>query len=81
MRSRQQIEKDARPRRGAMAVPIQTMQELILEVLLDIREQSRLCDLAKKVVQSQWEHRCIDKVGGCTAVSASALSVLEANLR
>ena len=41
MRTRRQIEKDAHPRKGAVAVPAQTMQELILEVLLDIREEKR----------------------------------------
>ena len=31
-------------------------------------------DAADAVVSSQWEHRCSDRVGGCTAVSAAALA-------
>lgn len=39
MRPRKQIEKDAVPQKGAVMVAPQTLLELILEVLLDIRRQ------------------------------------------
>lgn len=37
---------------------------------------ARACLALCAVIESQWEHRCSDDVGGCTAVSASALAAL-----
>lgn len=34
-------------------------------------------DAAISLIESSWEHRCSDQVGGCTAVSSSALEALE----
>lgn len=31
-------------------------------------------DALLKVKESQWEHRCSDGIGGCTAISSSALA-------
>lgn len=36
-----------------------------------------LAEVAKDLVDSQWQHRCSDKIGGCTAVSDSKLVGLE----
>lgn len=33
--------------------------------------------LLRRVASNQWEHRCSDKVGGCTAVSASTMADVE----
>jgi len=40
----------------------------------------KVVEAAQKVVKAQWQHRCPDKVGGCTAVSESALAALAAEL-
>lgn len=36
---------------------------------------------AKRLVKSQWQHRCSNRVGGCTAVSQSALDEFEDALK
>jgi len=36
---------------------------------------------ARAMVDSQWEHRCADKVGGCTAVNSVLLDALDAATR
>lgn len=36
---------------------------------------------ARVLVDSQWEHRCADKVGGCTAVNSVLLDALDAATR
>lgn len=39
-----------------------------------------VAEAARNLAESRWEHRCNDKVGGCTAVSASKLARLDASL-
>ena len=47
--------------------------------LLD--EVERLLDTMEQLVKSQWEHRCEDGVGGCTAVSVACLRVVKNALK
>ncbi len=42
--------------------------------LSDVEKRAELADA---VLKTRWEHRCKDGVGGCTAVSASALEKYE----
>lgn len=49
-----------------MAVDVDTILHLIARVRA-----------GEDLARSSWEHRCSDGVGGCTAVSASALERLE----
>ena len=39
-----------------------------------------IAEAARRLVDSQWEHRCSDLVGGCTAVSVSVLEATVAAL-
>lgn len=51
---------------------------LILRVQMEqLAMAEKLRRAAKALVRSQWQHRCDDKGTGCTAVSESALTVLE----
>ena len=33
----------------------------------------RLVEALEDLLQTQWQHRCVDKIGGCTAVSELSL--------
>lgn len=46
-----------------------------------LRKAEEIRRLARDVVKSQWQHRCSDKIGGCTAVSDSKLEALAEALK
>jgi hypothetical protein len=55
---------------------------MIIEVQVERYAEAELLRLtARELVKSQWQHRCSDKVGGCTAVSQSKLEELEKALK
>lgn len=64
--------------------PIKRMEAELAAAKAELKaieaDLDRLAHACMNLIDSHWEHRCSDNVGGCTAVSAVFLAALEVSL-